>query len=92
MGKRLTYQEKIDQSVIDLINQMFKIAGHTVTYEDIKDRKDPWFKEYTMTEKQYDKWKNFGIKYLMKKLNMTELKAQKEMAMFGLVYSLKISE
>lgn len=51
MGKRLTYQEKIDQSVIDLINQMFKIAGHTVTYEDIKDRKDPWFKEYTMTEK-----------------------------------------
>jgi hypothetical protein len=45
-----------------------------------------------MTEKQYDKWKNFGIKYLMKKLNMTEFKAQKEMAMFGLVYSLKISE
>lgn len=92
MGKRLTYQEKIDQSVIDLINQMFKIAGHTVTYEDIKDRKDPWFKEYTMTEKQYDKWKKFGVKYLMKKLNMTEFKAQKEMAMFGLVYSLKISE
>jgi hypothetical protein len=92
MGKRLTYQEKIDQSVIDLINQMFKIAGHTVTYEDIKDRKDPWFKEYTMTEKQYDEWKNFGVKYLMKKLNMTEFKAQKEMAMFGLVYSLKISE
>ena len=92
MGKRLTYQEKIDQSVIDLINEMFKIAGHTVTYEDIKDRKDPWFKEYTMTEKQYDKWKKFGVKYLMKKLNMTEFKAQKEMAMFGLVYSLKISE
>ena len=92
MGKRLTYQEKIDQSVIDLINQMFKIAGHTVTYEDIKDRKDPWFKEYTMTEKQYDEWKNFGVKYLMKNLNMTEFKAQKEMAMFGLVYSLKISE
>lgn len=92
MGKRLTYQEKIDQSVIDLINQMFKIAGHTVTYEDIKDRKDPWFKEYTMTEKQYDKWKNFGVKYLMKKLNMTEFGAQKEMAMFGLMYGLTFSK
>lgn len=92
MGKRLTYQEKIDQSVIDLINQMFKIAGHTVTYEDIKDRKDPWFKEYTMTEKQYDKWKKFGVKYLMKKLDMTEFKAQKEMAMFGLMYGLTFSE
>ncbi len=92
MGKRLTYQEKIDKSVIDLINEMFKIAGHTITYDDVKDRKDPWFTEYTMTEKQYDKWKNFGIKYLMKKLNMTEFKAQKEMAMFGLMYGLKISE
>jgi len=92
MGKRLTYQEKIDQSVVDLINQMFKIAGHTVTYEDIKDRKDPWFKEYTITEKQYDKWKSFGVKYLIKKLDMTELKAQKEMAMFGLMYGLTFSE
>jgi len=90
MGKRLTYQEKIDQSVIDLINQMFKIAGHTITYDDVKDRKD--LNEYTMTEKQYDEWKNFGVKYLMKKLNMTEFGAQKEMAMFGLVYSLNFSK
>jgi hypothetical protein len=92
MGKRLTYQEKIDQSVIDLINELFKIAGHTITYDDVKDRKDRWFTEYTITEKQYDKWKNFGVKYLMKKLDMTELKAQKEMAMFALMYNLKFSE
>jgi hypothetical protein len=45
-----------------------------------------------MTEKQYDKWKNFGVKYLIKKLDMTEHKAQKEMAMFGLMYGLKFSE
>ena len=25
-----------------LINKMFEIAGHNVTYEDIKDRKDNW--------------------------------------------------
>lgn len=90
MGKRLTYQEKIDQSVIDLINQMFKIAGHTVTYDDVKDRNN--LNEYMMTEKQYDKWKNFGVKYLMKKLNMTEFGAQKEMAMFGLMYGLTFSK
>ena len=90
MGKRLTYQEKIDQSVIDLINEMFKIAGHTVTYDDVKDRKN--LNEYTMTEKQYDEWKNFGVKYLMKKLNMTEFGAQKEMAMFGLMYGLTFSK
>lgn len=90
MGKRLTRQEKIDQSVIDLINEMFKIAGHTVTYDDVKDRKN--LNEYTMTEKQYDEWKNFGVKYLMKKLNMTEFGAQKEMAMFGLMYGLTFSK
>ena len=73
MGKKLTYQEKIDKSVIDLINEMFKIAGHTITYDDVKDRKDSWFTEYTMTEKQYDKWKNFGVKYLIKKLNLKSL-------------------
>lgn len=90
MGKRLTRQEKIDQSVIDLINEMFKIAGHTITYDDVKDRKN--LNEYTMTEKQYDEWKNFGVKYLMKKLNMTEFGAQKEMAMFGLMYGLTFSK
>ena len=90
MGKRLTRQENIDQSVIDLINEMFKIAGHTVTYDDVKDRKN--LNEYTMTEKQYDEWKNFGVKYLMKKLNMTEFGAQKEMAMFGLMYGLTFSK
>lgn len=90
MGKRLTRQEKIDQSVIDLINEMFKIAGHTITYDDVKDRKN--LNEYTMTEKQYDEWKNFGVKYLMKKLNMTEFGAQREMAMFGLMYGLTFSK
>jgi hypothetical protein len=28
---------------VDVINEMFRIAGHEVTYDDIKDRKDNWF-------------------------------------------------
>ena len=43
MAKRLSRDEKWDQAVIDLINKMFEIAGHNVTYDDIKDRKDDWY-------------------------------------------------
>jgi hypothetical protein len=38
--KRLTKQQKREQAVIDLLNQMFVIAGHNVTYDDIKGRTD----------------------------------------------------
>jgi len=43
MGKRLSYEEKKNQSVIDLINKMFEIAGYDVKYDDIKDRQDDWY-------------------------------------------------
>jgi hypothetical protein len=33
--KRLTREQKKDKAIIDLINQMFIIAGHNVTYDDI---------------------------------------------------------
>ena len=38
--KRLTRDQKREQAVIDLLNQMFIIAGHSVTYDDIKGRTD----------------------------------------------------
>jgi hypothetical protein len=34
--KRLSREGKREQAVIDLINQMFIIADHKVTYNDIK--------------------------------------------------------
>ena len=68
MTKRLTIEQKPQQAVIDLINQMFIIAGHEVTYDNIKDRKDNWFQEWTMTEAQYDEWQKWGKKYLQKNL------------------------
>ena len=65
--KRLSLEQKREQAVIDLINQMFIIAGHKVTYEDILG-KENWFQEYSMTVEQGEEFKKWGKKYLMKNL------------------------
>jgi hypothetical protein len=39
MKKRLNRDEKLKQATVDIINKMFEIAGHPVTYEDIKGQK-----------------------------------------------------
>ena len=92
MGKRLTRQEKVDQLIIELINEMFKFAELDVTYDDIKDRKDSWFSEYTMTQKQNNEWFEFGRKLISKKLKMNKDRAIKEMTWINLMWGLKISD
>jgi len=89
MKKRLTYEQKRDQSLKDIINKMFELAELDVTFDDIIGRTDDWFTQYTMTEDQYDQWKQWGGKYLMKQLKLTEKKADYEMSMVGLMYGLK---
>lgn len=83
--------DKKDQMVIDMINEMFKIAGHDVTYDDIKDRKDDWYTNWTMTEAQYDEWKSWGEKYLRKKFRMNSKWAEYQMSMIGLMWGLKFN-
>ena len=92
MAKRLSREEKNDQAIIALINEMFRIAGHEVTYEDIKDRKDDWFTQWTMTEAQYDEWKLWGKKYLMKNLRMSASMAERQMVWVGLMWGLKFDK
>ena len=92
MNKRLSKQEKKEKSVIDLVNMMFEIAGHTVTFEDIKDRKDNWFQEWTMTTEQNDQWKLWGKKYLIKNLRMNAKMAEREMMWASLQWGLKFSD
>jgi transcription initiation factor IIE alpha subunit len=92
MNKRLSKQEKKEKSVIDLVNMMFEIAGHTVTFEDIKDRKDNWFQEWTMTTEQNDQWKLWGKKYLIKNLRMNAKIAEREMMWVSLQWGLKLSD
>jgi len=92
MAKRLSRKEKLDKSIIDLINEMFSIAGHEVTYEDIKDRKDDWYTQWTMTMAQNDEWKAWGKTYLIKNLKLTSKYAEREMAMVSLMWGLKFND
>jgi hypothetical protein len=88
--KRLTRDQKKDKAIIDLINQMFIIAGHNVAYEDIVGV-DNWFREYTMTVEQGEEFKKWGKKYLMKNLQMRAAMAEKEMMWFNLQWGLTYS-
>jgi hypothetical protein len=87
--KRLSREQKWEKAVVDLINEMFIIAGHEVTYDDIKDRKDAWYQEWTMTMQQYEDWKVWGKKYLMKNLRFKATIAERDMAWVGLMWGLK---
>ena len=90
--KRLTKQQKREQTVIDLLNQMFVIAGHSVTYDDIKGRTDNWWAEWTMTVVQGDQWKAWGIDYLRKNLRLNKTLAEKEMQWMNVQWGLKYSD
>ena len=90
--KRLSREEKREQAVIDLINQMFIIAGHDVTYDDIKGRKDDWYTEWTMTTAQCEEWREWGVAYLRKNLKMNKAFSEKEMMWINLQWGLKIKD
>jgi hypothetical protein len=86
---RLSIEQKRRQAVIDLINQMFIIAGHEVTYDDIKDRKDDWYTQWTMSPEQNTEWQDWGVEYLKKNLKMNKKIAETEMAWVSLMWGLK---
>lgn len=88
--KRLSREEKKEKAVIDLINQMFIIAGHDVTYNDILGR-DNWFQEYSMTVQQAEEFTKWGKKYLMKNLRMRAFQAEREMQWFNVQWGLTYS-
>ena len=43
--KRLSREQKKEKAIKDLINQMFVIAGHDVTYDDVLNV-DNWFQKF----------------------------------------------
>ena len=89
---RTTREQKREQAVIDIINQMFVIAGHEVTFDDVKDRKDNWFTDWTMTTAQAEEWRAWGIAYLRTNLKMNKVLAEKEMNWFNVQWGLKYSD
>lgn len=90
--KRLTREEKMNLLIIDLINKMFEYAGHNVTYDDIKDRKDDWYTEWTMTMDQNKEWMEWGRNEIKKRLKWSKKIAEQEMAMINLMWGLKYSD
>jgi hypothetical protein len=89
---RLNKQQKREQAVVDLLNQMFVIAGHNVTYDDIKGRTDNWWTDWTMTVAQGDQWKAWGVDYLRKNLKLNKTLAEKEMQWMNVQWGLKYSD
>jgi hypothetical protein len=92
MVKRLNRQEKWQVALETLINKMFEIAGHEVTFNDIIDRKDNWFQDWTMTPDQNTEWCKWGKKYLMKYMRLHAKTSETQMAMISLNWGLKLSE
>jgi hypothetical protein len=92
MSRRLSLEERREKMLIDVLNKMFEIAGHNVTFDDIKDRKDAWYNEWTMTESQYDEWQKWGVKEYKKKFKLTEDYAKRQMGMIGLNWGLKFDK
>ena len=90
--KRMTREQKREKAVVDLINQMFIIAGHDVTYDDIKGRQDDWYTQWTMTVEQSEEWRKWGENYLRKNLKLNKYMAEREMAMVNLMWGLKYSD
>jgi hypothetical protein len=70
---------------------MFIIAGHEVTFDDVKDRKDDWYMQWTMTVQQNEEWKQWGVDYLRKNLKVNKALAEKEMMWVSLQWGLKFS-
>jgi hypothetical protein len=94
VGLKIKVMGRLDKLQITkaLINEMFKIAGHDVKYEDIVGRKDEWYYEWTMTEEQNKQWREWGAKFIKHHMNVLKTQAESEMAMFDLNYGLKVKE
>ena len=80
-----------DDMVKDIINTMFIIAGHDVSYEDIKDRKDQWYYDWTMTPEQETKWMEWMVGYFRKHRKLTVRYAQQSASMYNLMWGLKVN-
>lgn len=81
------------QKIVEhLINKMFEYAHIPQTYDDIKNRKDEWYREFTMTQEESNAFKDYAIRYLKRQLKTGYYKADTEYQWFDLMYGLRISD
>lgn len=79
-----------EQVIKECINKMFEMAGYDLSFNDIKDRKDNWYQQYTMNEAQNTAWRNWCTNYIYKKLRIPKQIAEREADSLDLIYGLKI--
>jgi hypothetical protein len=84
--------DKKELFIKDAINMMFKIAGHDVTYEDVKQIGGEWYTQWTMTMDQNNEWHNWGVNEIKKRFRYTKYLAEREMGIISLMWGLKISD
>jgi hypothetical protein len=83
-------KKKTDQDMLrEIINVMFVIAGHDVGYDDIKDRKDAWYMQWSMTEAQQDKFIEWLAGYIRKNKRYPKSLALRQAAMINLMWGLR---
>lgn len=86
--KKLIHKEQEVAKV--LINKMFEIAGHNVTYREAVSKGPHWFSEWTITLEQQEKWMQWGAKYIHEELGLPLYLAERRMDMFNFNYGLKL--
>jgi hypothetical protein len=84
--------DKIQLIVKHLIDKMFEFANLDVKYDDLLGRKDDWYAQYTMTQEQYELWREYSIKYIKKEKKVPIKQAEVEFAWFNLSYGLKVEQ
>lgn len=75
-----------------LINKMFEYAHIPQVYEDVKDRTDDWGNEFSMTQSQFNSFKDYAVRYLKRELKISYYHAQTEFDWFTIMYGLRISD
>jgi len=83
-------KKKTDQDMLrEIINVMFVIAGHDVGYDDIKDRKDDWYMQWSMTVDQQDKFIEWLTSYIRKNKRQPKSLALRQASMINLMWGLR---
>lgn len=73
----------------DLLNAMFTIAGHNVTFDDVTKEPDGYYNRYTWTPEQEKEWMSWATDYVKKHGKYRATYADRQVAMFNLSYGLR---
>jgi len=84
-------KRKTDQEMVkEIVDKMFSIAGHKVTYEDVLGRKDQWYYDWDMTPEQEQQWMDWMVDLFQKERGLTKKYAERSASMYNLMWGLRV--